>query len=134
MNLLDDIEKVVDDFCLSEEEIENVTLKDFEQEMLNHRLQEVDRQHRERLEREYYNGFHREDQYERMCYTDKCIRCGRTMEVKYKRAYDMPSLNFNDYNKYSEVSIRTPKYSTFSCSFCGERYNIIGKIISIKIY
>jgi len=147
-NLLDDIEKVVDDFCSGEkkEEENGWFAKDFEQKMLNERLDMVfQRQHEEVMERKLREDYYRYE-YERKynnsppehsraelrTETIKC-RCGKTIEVTCEIDRISVYPIEEKFERY-QSAIEQIKYDCFYCGFCGEYWKMPGKIIAIKNY
>jgi len=143
-NLLDDIEKVVDDFCLEEKKEEkDVWYKNFEQKLkkqydtaLGIRQQrdeyEMLRQHQRAIERErefdYYQDAHREI---------LSCECGRKIEVLYRIDHQRMSITRSLESLESgnfEYMLPQQRYSRFYCGFCGREWRIVGEIISMKNY
>jgi len=154
-NLLDDIEKVVDDFCSGEkkEEENGWFAKDFEQTMLNKRLDIVLQKHQEEALERRQQKLEQELQYRSILErrmeeiqqksfighnseirTDsiKC-RCGRTIEVTCEIDRISVYPIEGKFERY-QSAIEQIKYDCFYCGFCGEYWKMPGKIIAIKNY
>lgn len=152
-NMLDDIEKVVDDFSLDEkEEKPKWRFEDFAQKMLNERLELVIKeQHREselRREREEFDRRVDKMEYEKAMHsriptqrshidlrnqTLGCESCGHKMEIVYKINIDA-EYNYYDDKFVEQAAMRNERHSNFYCGFCGRNYRIVGEVISVKNY
>lgn len=162
-NMLDDIEKVVDDFSLEEKKEEvKFNFKDFENRMLNERLKMVvEKQHQEAMERKLQEEYHKEralkhrleEEYRREKALDYRLR---DLELKHEQIRQKLTrkeviecncgkkmeVNYTeDYvygvplsENYEYSYERAQPYTRFFCAFCGLNWRLVGTIISIKNY
>ena len=142
--MLDDIEKVVDDFVndkyyssgcgshspsLSSGMFGEEKFNDgYQQEMID-KLREYERQMVEDRMRIEYEKLCERKSYEERPVEEifRCHNCEQTIYLWFKRESVSPYPLMSD-----DLSMVTIKHDNFYCPKCGERYNVSGEVIGVK--